>query len=112
MTARKRASGSAVDFEKSLKQLEAIVKRLEEEEVSLEVSIKLFEQGQALVQACEKQLRAAENQVRMLVQTDSGKVEEAELPEGRVPETNEQDTTDESKDLPPDNETDPQGLPF
>lgn len=76
MTQPKPTREPALNFEKSLKQLESIVKKLEQEEVPLETSIKLFEEGQALVRACERQLRAAENRIRQLTETPAGEVAE------------------------------------
>ncbi len=67
----------APNYEKSIKQLESIVRRLEQEEVPLEVSIKLFEEGQALVRACDQQLKAAENRIRQLIETPAGELTEA-----------------------------------
>lgn len=65
MTARKQPTGK-LDFEKSLKQLERIVQRLEDEQVPLEEALRLFEEGRKLAQACERELAAAENRVRLL----------------------------------------------
>ncbi|MCE5228281.1 exodeoxyribonuclease VII small subunit [bacterium] len=79
MNPQKPAREPALNFEKSLKQLEAIVKKLEQEEVPLEVSIKLYEEGKALERACEQQLRAAENRIRQLTETPSGEVKEADF---------------------------------
>ena len=73
-----KSTKTKINFEKSLADLEAIVHRLEEEEVPLEVSLKLFEEGQRLARECERQLSAAENQVRKLIETPAG-VEEAAL---------------------------------
>ena len=78
MAQRKRAE---TNFEDSLQKLEAIVKRLEEEEIPLETSLKLFAEGQTLARACERQLKAAENQIRQLLEKDSGEIEEAEFAE-------------------------------
>ena len=44
------------DFEKSLKELETIVERMEQGEQSLEASLKDFERGMALVDACNNAL--------------------------------------------------------
>jgi exodeoxyribonuclease VII small subunit len=79
MTPQKPAREPALNFEKSLKQLEAIVKKLEQEEVPLEMSIKLYEEGKALERACEQQLRAAENRIRQLTETPAGEVKETEF---------------------------------
>lgn len=80
MAQRKRAV-SDLNFEESLQKLEAIVKRLEEEEVPLESSLKLFAEGQSLARACEEQLKAAENQIRQLLEKNSGEIEEADFSE-------------------------------
>jgi exodeoxyribonuclease VII small subunit len=76
MAQRKRNETS---FEDSLQKLEAIVKRLEEEEIPLESSLKLFAEGQMLARACEEQLKAAENQIRMLLEKNSGEIEETDF---------------------------------
>ena len=67
--ARGKSSGSSLDFEKSLKKLEEIVQKLEEEEIPLESALKLFAEGQQLARACGDQLRAAENRVRQLMES-------------------------------------------
>ena len=46
-----------IDFEKSLSKLESIVEVLESENVSLEESVKKFEEGISLVKSCQKQLK-------------------------------------------------------
>jgi exodeoxyribonuclease VII small subunit len=59
-------------FEDSLKKLEGIVEQMEKGDLSLEESIKLFEEGVALSSACKKELDAAEGKVEMLIkQRDS-----------------------------------------
>ena len=54
-------------FEEGLAKLEGIVKHLEEGDLSLEESVKLFEQGVALSQSCRKQIREAETKVEILL---------------------------------------------
>lgn len=76
MAQRKRTETS---FEDSLQKLEAIVKRLEEEEIPLESSLKLFAEGQTLARACEEQLKAAENQIRQLMEKSSGEIAETDF---------------------------------
>ena len=80
MAARRRSTDE-MNFEEALKQLEVIVKQLEEDEVPLELSLKLFGEGRRLMQACEEKLKAAENQVRVLIENQSGEIEETELEE-------------------------------
>lgn len=55
-------------FEAALKELEAIVSRLEQGQVDLEDSIALYERGQALKAHCESKLKSAENRLEKLVQ--------------------------------------------
>jgi len=56
-----------LSFEEALKRLEEVVERLEGGDLPLEESIKLFQEGMALVRHCEGLLRAAEAKVEMLV---------------------------------------------
>lgn len=57
-------------FEQGLDQLEAIVDQLEDGELSLEESLKLFEQGVQLSHNCRKQLQDAEAKVEILLRKD------------------------------------------
>jgi len=61
-----------------LKKLESIVDRLEKGDLSLEESLKLFEEGVELSTSCKKELDAAEGKVQMLLKQRDGslKVEE------------------------------------
>ena len=59
-------------FEDSLKKLEGIVEQMEKGDLSLEESIKLFEEGVALSSACKKELDAAEGKVEMLIKQRDG----------------------------------------
>ena len=55
------------DFEASLKKLEKIVLKLEDGDISLEDSVKSFEEGIGLVKECQKQLSEAELKVKKLL---------------------------------------------
>jgi exodeoxyribonuclease VII small subunit len=59
-------------FEESLKKLESIVDQLEKGEMSLEESLKLFEEGVSLSSACKQELDTAEGRVQMLVKQRDG----------------------------------------
>lgn len=59
-------------FETSLQRLEAVANELERADLGLEESVKLFEEGMALVEDCRKQLAAAENKVEKLVRQGNG----------------------------------------
>ena len=61
-------------FEKSLLQLQSIVKKLEEGDLSLEQSMTEFEQGVKLTNACEIMLKDAELKVKKLTEDNSIKL--------------------------------------
>ena len=65
-----------MSFEESLTRLEEIVRSLEKGDAPLSDSLKLFEEGTALVRSCEKQLDAAEQKVIRLRKTQTGEPEE------------------------------------
>jgi len=64
-------SNKKIDFESSLKELESIVKKLEDENINLEDSFKSFEAGINLVKECQKQLEKAELKVKELLDDGS-----------------------------------------
>jgi exodeoxyribonuclease VII small subunit len=70
----KKADGAAPSFEQGLKELESIVKELEQGELPLEKSLELFEKGVQLSEACRKQLQEAETKVEILLRKE-GKLE-------------------------------------
>ena len=60
-----------VDFESSLRELELIVEKLEDENINLEDSVKSFEEGVSLVKQCQKQLQDAELKIKKLLDDGS-----------------------------------------
>ncbi|MDI6840057.1 MAG: exodeoxyribonuclease VII small subunit [bacterium] len=54
-------------FEEALERLEQIVDILERGEVSLDDSLKLYEEGQSLIKFCKEKLEKAEAKVKELV---------------------------------------------
>ncbi|WP_407944076.1 exodeoxyribonuclease VII small subunit [Macrococcoides canis] len=60
----------AKTFEEMMQQLESIVKALDDEQVSLEKSIELYEQGVKLSQACQVKLTEAEEKITKLNSTE------------------------------------------
>lgn len=60
------------NFEESLKKLEAIVAQMERGDVSLEDSVKLFEEGTKLAEQCKQQLAEAEGKVEILIKQRNG----------------------------------------
>lgn len=64
------------DFEQSLSELQTLVERLENGELSLEDSLSTFEQGIRLSRECQSSLQQAEQKVQILLERD-GEVAEA-----------------------------------
>ena len=55
-------------FEEQLTALEGVVERLERGELSLDESVRLFEEGVKLSEACKKELETAEGKIQVLVE--------------------------------------------
>ena len=64
------------NFESSLNELELIVTKLEDENISLEDSVKSFEEGINLVRSCQEELKSAELKIQKLL--DDGTSEDIE----------------------------------
>lgn len=68
-----------VRFEEALKQLEAIVSRLEIGDLPLEEALSIFEEGVRLTKLCSVRLSEAEQRINILVrsaESSSGRFEE------------------------------------
>lgn len=57
-----------IDFEASLKQLETLVKQMESGDLTLEESLKSFEEGVKLTRQCQEAITKAEQKVRVLIE--------------------------------------------
>lgn len=60
-----------INFELSLKELEKIVVKLENPEISLDESIKLFEEGITIANSCSKQLESARQKIVTLTEAEN-----------------------------------------
>jgi exodeoxyribonuclease VII small subunit len=56
------------DFETALAELEQLVERMEQGELSLDESLKQFERGVLLTRVCQKSLQEAEQKVQILLE--------------------------------------------
>lgn len=91
-------------FESSLGELEKIVRKLEDGELSLEESLKLFEDGVRLSRECQERLNQAERRIEILLKDVDGnpvlqEVTPETLSEPREPKIKRRivfDTDDES----------------
>ena len=59
-------------FEEALSRLEGIVRRMEAGDLSLEESMKAFEEGIKLARLCAKKLDEAERRVEILLKQEDG----------------------------------------
>lgn len=65
-----RKSSKSPDFEKSLQELEQLVEKMEQGELTLDESLKCFERGVELTRACQQALQEAEQKVQVLTHKD------------------------------------------
>jgi exodeoxyribonuclease VII small subunit len=68
------------NFEEQLTALEKVVERLEQGELSLDESVRLFEDGMKLSAACKTELEAAEGKIQLLVERGNGAMGKKDLP--------------------------------
>lgn len=62
------------NFETSLNDLEKIVRKLEDGDLSLEESLKLFEDGVKLSRECQERLNSAERRIEVLLKDSNGEI--------------------------------------
>ena len=58
------------DFETALAELEALVEKLEQGDLSLDESLQQFERGVQLTRSCQQALKQAEQKVQILLEKD------------------------------------------
>ena len=75
-----RQKSATPDFEAALAELEQIVERLEQGELSLEESLRQFERGVELTRGCQKSLRQAEQKISILSRGTDGETVEPFVP--------------------------------
>jgi exodeoxyribonuclease VII small subunit len=66
------ARRSSNEFEKSFQQLEKIVQRLEAEELPLDESLQLFEEGIRLSRFCHQRLEEVEKKIELILADAKG----------------------------------------
>lgn len=71
MTKEKESDSSPIAFEAALEQLQEAVKKIESGELTLEESLKNFEEGVRLARLCQQQLTAAEQKVEVLTRVNA-----------------------------------------
>ncbi len=66
--------GEAIAFEDAMKRLEEIVEALGAGNLSLEASLKMFQEGMELCKLCNKKLDEAEYKVEQLMEREGGEL--------------------------------------
>ncbi len=92
-------------FETSLKELERIVRRLEEGDLPLEDSLKLFEDGVKLSRECQARLDQAERRIEVLLKDENGNpqleiIKSEDLREEREPKIKKRIVFDDDEESP------------
>ncbi|GEN26118.1 exodeoxyribonuclease VII small subunit [Halomonas cupida] len=72
---QQKSTGEPQDFGSTMQRLESLVEQLEAGELSLEDSLKAFEQGVALARDAQRRLDEAELKVRQLTESEEGGME-------------------------------------
>ena len=66
---------AALTFEQAMKRFEEIVEALETEDLELNKSLQLFEEGMSLYRHCDQQLQAAEKRIDIIQTRADGTLE-------------------------------------
>lgn len=61
-------------FESAFERLEEIVEKMNQETITLDDSLKLYEEGDALIQFCQKKLQDAETKIETLIKNREGEL--------------------------------------
>lgn len=69
------------NFEELIVELEEITNKLEKEQLSLDDSVKLFEEGMKISKKCNSKLEDAEKRITMLINENNEIKEENFIPE-------------------------------
>ncbi len=96
-----------LNFEKALAELEKIVEKLEEGNLSLDQSLSLFEEGVKLARFLRSELEKAEKKVETLLKEESGEIKQVPFDASqrdRLKENGEkegkEETNREDEDIP------------
>jgi exodeoxyribonuclease VII small subunit len=68
-----------LSFEEALKKLEEIAGKMGEEELSLEESLKMFQEGMEISTLCNKKLDEAEKKINVVLKNSEGSLIESDF---------------------------------
>jgi len=89
---------ASMSFEKALERLEAIVEKLESEELGLDASLALFEEGIGLSRVCQERLAEVERRVEIVIKESRGEYRTAPFEEPPVPAAEQERDSDDELD--------------
>lgn len=69
-----KESKDEINFEKAFARLEEILEKMNSASVSLDESLKLYEEADKLITICNKRLTDAERKIEVLVKTRNGEL--------------------------------------
>ena len=103
---------SEMTFEKALEKLESIVSDMESEEVSLESSLKKFEEGIKMVRFCKEKLEKAEKRIEILSKDADGGMSTKPFDPAAISPDNKVNQANNKRDNTPASDTFEDELPF
>lgn len=68
-----------VKFEEAVQRLEEIVREIEDSDLSLEESIRIFKEGMELAAVCNQKLDEAEKKISIIMKGEEGRVVEGDF---------------------------------
>lgn|GEM_PF-238762 len=74
-TLQKRHMDNSLSFEASYKRLEEILEKLNSTHISLEDSLKLYEEADKLISTCNDKLLSAEQKVQVLIKNRNQEIQ-------------------------------------
>lgn len=77
-------SKNKLSYEESMKRLEEIIEKLESDDITLEESVALFQEGMILSKECDTILKDAEEKISIISQQPDGSVETKEISEDKL----------------------------
>lgn len=63
-------SEKKINFEEELNRLKEIVSQIEEKDLSIDESVKLYEEGQKIIQVLKEELKKAEEKVEKVIEVN------------------------------------------
>lgn len=71
-----------IKFEEAMNELEKIVESMQDGKLTLDESLKKFQEGVGLIRICQKRLDDAEGKINMLLKDSNGNIEEVPFKTG------------------------------